>query len=99
MSWPRFIAWAHARHITVLATFPNVLWIPAYDSPIAEKTTRRIAAFYTSQGVPVIGTAQEALIRSRAKFLDSSYHLTHDAALHRTERLIPELRPYLPANK
>ena len=95
----RFIAWAHERHITVLATFPNVLWIPAYDSPVAAKTIRQIAAFYSSQGVPMIGTAQEALIHSRADFLDSSYHLTHDAALRRTERLIPELRPYLPANQ
>jgi hypothetical protein len=93
----RFIAWAHEHRIRVLATFPSVLWASGYDSPDAQRTVRDIAAFYTSHGVPVVGTAQEAILHSRHEFLDSLYHLTHDAAVRRTDRLIPQLRPYLPA--
>ncbi len=29
------------------------------------------------------------------QFYDTIYHLTYEAALQRTERLIPELKPYL----
>lgn len=94
-----FIAWAHQHHIAVLATFPNILWDPGYDSPSAHRTLQDIAKFYTSHGVPVVGTAQEATLHSRGEFLDSLYHLTHDAAVRRTDRLIPELRPYLPARR
>jgi hypothetical protein len=92
----RFIGWAHERHITVLATFPAVLWDPRYETPVADATVRRISDFYASHGVPVVGTAQEAMLPSRRDFLDTFYHLTHDAAMRRTGQLIPELRPYLP---
>jgi hypothetical protein len=89
-----FIQWAHVRHITVLATFPNIVRQPDYDGPNAQKAIATITHFYTAHGVPVVGTAQEAMLPI-GEFYDTVYHLTHEAALQRTQRLIPELQPYL----
>jgi hypothetical protein len=89
-----FLQWARAHHVTVLATFPNLIYQPVYDLPKAQKTLETITRFYTSHGVPVIGTPREAMLPTD-QFFDSVYHLVHSAALQRTERLIPELRPYL----
>jgi hypothetical protein len=93
-----FIDWARGNHITVLATFPNIFWMPGYDLPPSVRVVDDLTHYYQSHGVPVIGTAQEAMLRPRADFLDTYYHLTHEAAVRRTDRLIPELRPYLPAH-
>ena len=90
----RFILWAKDHRITVLATFPNVIRQVGYDSANAQKAIGTISHFYTSHGVPVVGTAQEAMLPID-QFFDTTYHLTHEAALQRTQRLIPELRPYL----
>ena len=89
-----FIEWAQAHHLTVLATFPNVIYHPVYDGPNGQKAIQTITDFYASHGVPVVGTAREAMLPVD-QFFDYMYHLTHQAALKRTERLIPELRPYL----
>jgi hypothetical protein len=93
-SLAEFIAWAHAHQITVLATFPNVIHQPVYDEPPAREAIATITHFYASHGVPVVGTAQEVMLPPN-QFFDYMYHLTHEAALKRTERLIPELQPYL----
>jgi hypothetical protein len=90
----KFFAWAKANHITVLATFPNILYHPEYDHPVAQRAVQTITNFYASQGVPVIGTAQEAMLPSN-QFFNTYYHLTREAALARTQRLIPELEPHL----
>ncbi len=89
-----FIQWAQARQITVLATFPNVVYQPDYDAPAGQKTLAIIAHFYASHNVPVVGTAREAML-PLDQFYDTMYHLIHSAALQRTEHLIPELQPYL----
>jgi len=93
-----FLQWARAQHITVLATFPNIIKEPAYDEPNGQKAIETITHFYASRGVPVIGTAKEAMLPPD-QFFDTVYHLTHEAAIQRTERLIPELEPYLHAAK
>ena len=92
-----FLPWAHDHHITVLATFPNILHRPEYDGPRGQETIKTITDFYTSRDIPVIGTAWEAMLPSD-QFFDTFYHLTHEAALQRTERLVPELKPYLPSS-
>jgi hypothetical protein len=89
-----FLQWAQAHHITVLATFPNIVYQPAYDGPNGKKAIETISHFYASHGVPVIGTAKEAMLPIE-QFFDTIYHPTHEEALERTKRLIPELRPYL----
>jgi len=93
-SLANFIAWAHANQITVLATFPNVIYQPVYDQPNGLEAIATINHFYASHGVPVVGTAQEAML-PKDQFFDYMYHLVHEAAINRTERLIPELEPYL----
>ena len=91
-----FISWARANHVTVLFTFPNVIHHPEYDAPHGRQTVLAITHFFTSQDVPIIGTAGEAMLPIN-QFYDTIYHLTYEAALKRTERLIPELKPYLHA--
>ncbi len=93
-----FIEWAHAHQVTVLATFPNLIRQPEYSLPPARRTIKTITRFYQSHNVPVIGTADEVML-PRDQFYDTMYHLTYEAGLARTERLIPELRPYLPVKK
>jgi hypothetical protein len=89
-----FVKWAKAHQITVLATFPNIIHRPEYDGPNADSAIKTITDFYTSLGVPVVGTAREAML-PKDQFFDTVYHLTHEAAVKRTDRLVPELRPYL----
>jgi len=89
-----FLPWAKARNITVLATFPNIVYHPEYDAPAGQEAIATITRFFASQGVPVIGTAREAMLPSD-HFFNTYYHLTHEAALQRTDRLIPELKPFL----
>jgi len=93
-----FLQWAATHQITVWATFPNIINDPAYDGPNGQKAIETITHFYTSRGVPIIGTAKEAML-PYDQFFDTNYHLTHEAAIKRTERLIPELEPYLHATK
>jgi hypothetical protein len=90
----RFIAWAKAHDVTVLATFPNIVHRPEYDGENAREAIKVITDFYTAQGVPVVGTAQEAMYPPD-QFFELPYHLTHDAAITRTQKLVPELKPYL----
>jgi hypothetical protein len=89
-----FITWAKAHDVTVLATFPNVVHRTEYDGPNALEAIRTITDFYAAQGVPVVGTAQEAMYPPD-QFFELPYHLTRDGAIARTQKLVPDLRPYL----
>ena len=93
-----FFRWAQANRVTVLATFPAITHQPVYDQPKGKQAIQTITRFYADHGVPVIGTAEEAMLPSD-QFFDTMYHLTHEAALTRTERFIPELRSYLHPSK
>jgi len=90
-----FFAWAKANHVTVLATFPNIIYHPEYDQANARQAVEAITDFYKSQGIPVLGTARAAMLPAD-QFFNTYYHLTKEAAEVRTRRLVPELRPYLP---
>jgi hypothetical protein len=90
-----FLDWAKAHHIKVLATFPAAVYQPEYVGPNGRKAVETINRFYTSHCVPVIGNAREMMLPIE-QFFDTMYHLTHEAALNRTARFIPELKPYLP---
>ena len=93
-----FVRWAQAHQITVLTTFPAMIDQREYHGPGTQRAIQMITHFYEVRHVPVIGSADEALLPSD-QFFDTVYHMTHEAALARTERLIPELRPYLPIAK
>jgi len=89
-----FCAWARANHIRVLATFPNLCRRPEYDSPAARAAVSKIERFFASQGVPVLGTSEEAILPPE-DFYDTLYHLTDEAAITRTDRLLKHLAPVL----
>jgi hypothetical protein len=89
-----FLQWARENHVTVLSTFPNIVHQPEYDGPNARQAIKTLTDFYTAQGVPVIGSAQAAIL-PLDQFFDFAYHLTREGAIARTNRLVPELKPYL----
>ena len=88
-----FCNWAHANHVRVLATFPNMCDEPDYHGPVAQRSARIITDFFARLGVPVIGEYTDALL-SQEDFLDTKYHLPRK--LRSPEpRLIPKLRAAL----
>lgn len=87
----RFVEWARANNIAVIATWPNTLYFDAYRN---DPTLPRIAAFYTSLGVPMVGTPQQAMV-PLDQLHNTQYHLNEQGILNRTERLIQSLRPVL----
>jgi hypothetical protein len=93
-----FLRWATAHQVKVLATFPNIRHQPEYDTPKADEAIKTITDFYKSLGIPVVGNAREVMLPSD-QFFDTYYHLTREAAVERTDRLVPELKPYLDADK
>lgn len=89
-----FCKWAQTRQIRVLATYPNLCDQPEYHLPIARQTAKTIHDSFASLNVPVIGDYTESLLPAE-QFFDTNYHLTEEAALARTQRLIPQLMPFL----
>jgi hypothetical protein len=89
-----FCDWAKASNVRVLATFPNTLHLPEYDRPEAQEAPRQIRDFFGTLGVPVLGEAADAIL-PEDEFFDTMYHLTEEACLTRTRRLLPHLTPYL----
>jgi hypothetical protein len=88
-----FCRWASDHHVRVLATFPNILRRPEYESPQTKETAERIRGFFGSIGVPLIGEIEDSMLPGD-QFFDTPYHLTDWAARARTERLVKELAPY-----
>lgn len=89
-----FCSWAHTQHIRVLATYPNLCDRPDYHLPAARQTAEKIRDFFSGLNVPVIGDYTDSLLPAE-EFFDSDYHLTEEGALARTDRLIPQLMPFL----
>ena len=89
-----FCEWAQARQIRVLATYPNLCDQPEYHLPTAMRTAKTIRDSFSALNVPVIGDYTDSLLPVE-QFFDSHYHLTEEAALARTRRLIPQLMPFL----
>ena len=89
-----FCRWAQTNHIRVLAAFPNLCDRPDYHGPVAQRSARIIEDFFAGLGVPVIGDYTDALLPEE-ELLDTMYHPTEEAALARTQRLIPKLKAVL----
>lgn len=85
---------AQAQHIDVLATYPNLSDRPSYHLPPARQTVRKIHDFFVGLEVSVLGDYTDSLL-SPDQFFDTPYHLTEEASIARTRRLIPLLSPYL----
>ncbi len=85
-----FATWAAANNVKVVATWPNTVNFPAYQTPKAETFFQRIRDFYESLGVNMVGTPEAVLLQPDA-FFDHQYHLHRDAVARRTAHLIPLL--------
>jgi hypothetical protein len=89
-----FCRWAQTNRIRVLATFPNICDQPEYHSPAAQHSIKIIEDFFARLGVPVVGEYTDAILPEE-ELLDTIYHPTEEAALARTQRLIPKLNAAL----
>jgi hypothetical protein len=88
-----FCKWSRENDIRVLATFPNIVNWPEFDTPRAAESIHTIEELYKSMGVPVLGTAQESML-PETDFFDTCYHLTEEAAKERTKRFLVHLKPF-----
>jgi hypothetical protein len=89
-----FCRWAQTNHVRVLAAYPNMCDQPEYHAAAAQRSIKIIEDFYARLGVPVIARYTDALLPEE-QFLDTMYHTTEEAALDRTQRLIPNLKAAL----
>jgi hypothetical protein len=89
-----FCEWARTNHVRVLATFPNICQQPEYYLPPAQRTARTIGKFFADNNVPVLGDYTESILPPD-QFFDTMYHLTDEASIARTQRLLKHLSPYL----
>jgi hypothetical protein len=94
----RFIGWARATGVTVIATFPALMENPAYSRQESREIIAQISEFYHRRGVQIVGTVTENL-RPRNEFFDTNYHLMHEAAIARARRFAPELLKHIPPSQ
>ena len=85
-----FAAWARAHGVTVIASWPNTILFPEYET---SKGFQAIEDFYTSLGVPMIGEPEIGLLPLRY-FYDTQYHLNIDGIVLRSHRLVNVLREH-----
>jgi hypothetical protein len=90
----KFCDWARTNQIQVLASLPVVVYRREYDSEATRSVLNAIESFYREIGVPVLGTSRDSML-PEDDFYDSHYHLTEEAALVRTRRLLAYLSPVL----
>ncbi|HTT81953.1 MAG TPA: hypothetical protein VMF67_00580 [Rhizomicrobium sp.] len=83
-----FVAWAHARRIAVLATWPNTIDLPQAAS---DRGFARIREFYARLGVAMVGAPRDAMLPARLMG-DRFYHPNRAGMAVRTERLVQLLR-------
>lgn len=87
----RFVEWAKAHQVAVLATWPNTLHFDAYAN---DPVLPQIAKFYEDIGVPMMGTPQQAMV-PLDELHNTQYHLNEKGIVNRTQRLIEAMRPAL----
>lgn len=69
-----FKRWCDARGVRVVATFPNMLHFPAYDTPSGRRDFLRVVESYKSLNIPTLGTPSEFLY-GREDMYDAVYHM------------------------
>lgn len=93
-----FTEWSKNHHISVIATYPNFANIPCINMTNMNALFELIPKSYQELGIPVIGTAQDAMYPPE-EFIDTEYHLFADAAARRTNEFVDRLMPVLDAMK
>lgn len=90
-----FCKWAHENHIRVLAGFPNMVIMPAYNKPVALAVEAQLRRFFADLGVPLVGCLHDGMMPAE-EFFDTNYHPTEEAAVRRSSRLAAQLKPWFP---
>ncbi len=89
-----FINWSKKNNINILATWPSTVNFDAYKKPGTKAFFQKIAGFYQSQGVPLLGKAEDFLYE-KPLFFNSVYHLNDLGRSQRTKQIIQLIQPYL----
>lgn len=90
-----FASWCRNNKVTLMATFPNLMFNPHYKKPSSKKFFDDLVVFYQDLGVPVLGHPY-TFMYARQDFYNSVYHLYSDAADRRTLRLLSLLKSTYP---
>ena len=88
-----FLEYCRSHGVLALATWPSIYGHEKYSSPIVTQNIGLIYDFWTSLDVPVVGKAEDAMMRAEF-FYDTFYHPNEKGLEFRTEKLIEELRPW-----
>jgi hypothetical protein len=91
-----FLFWAKKNGVEVVATFPNVGMNSSYDEAMLEQVQDQLESFYTSQGVPVVGSVRGTMFDQEDCF-DTPFHLIAPAVEQRTRELCKNLEPVFEA--
>jgi hypothetical protein len=90
VEWSSFVAWAHARSISVFGTWPNAIEAPPFEGPQFTFTQNSLAKFYHDLGIKMVGKREDAVIPA-SLMLDTVYHPTLSGARLRSARLAESL--------
>jgi hypothetical protein len=90
-----FAKWCRKNNISLLATFPSIVYYSDYESNEVEKALGFIVEKYRNLGIPTLGTPQE-FIWNFEDFYDSGYHLNEEAKIRRTLILASYLMKHFP---
>ena len=89
-----FVGWCRENGIVVFATFPSMAHYPEYDAPEAVDGFKDIVEKYHAMNVSTLGIPED-FIWDVSEFYDSHYHLTEEAMLKRTDKILSLLEPHL----
>ncbi|MFB2935119.1 hypothetical protein ACE1B6_07550 [Aerosakkonemataceae cyanobacterium BLCC-F154] len=89
-----FITWSRKNNINVIATWPSTVNFEVYQKPDTQAFFQNIESLYQSQGVPVLGKAEDFLY-DKSLFFNSVYHLNDIGRNQRTKQIINLIQPYL----
>ncbi len=89
-----FVVWCSHRNITILVTYPPILYNKAYFSSTTSKTIAQIDRFWQTRGIKVLGKFDEVAYGPEYIY-DTAYHLNDLGAKRRTRLLIDYLKDTL----
>jgi len=86
-----FIEWCNQNNVTLLVTYPSILYNDAYFSNNAIESINKIETFWISRGVRIVGKYDDFIYKPEY-FYDTIYHLNNAGMEKRTSTLINYLR-------
>ena len=86
----KFLNWAQAADVAVLAAFPNTFSAPPFEGVALANLQESIREFWRARGIPLVDDAAAATIAPN-QVTDTPYHQSPDGAVARTRRLLQQL--------